>query len=58
MKAGSFLQQQLAEEEKLHNQQNETLKANYRKYELIDGAQGDGTIKLLAARYKTTLNDS
>ncbi|KAI3747888.1 hypothetical protein L6452_10612 [Arctium lappa] len=54
----SFLmEQQLAEEEKLHNQQAETLKANYKKYELIDGAQNDGTVKRLAACYNTKLMD-
>lgn len=51
------LQLQLAEEEKLHNQHNEALRANYKKYQLIDGAQGDGNVNQLAARYKTTLNE-
>ncbi|XP_076896615.1 ASI1-immunoprecipitated protein 1-like [Bidens hawaiensis] len=39
----------LAEEEKLHNQQSETLKMNYKKYELIDGTHTDGNMKRLAA---------
>nr|XP_043634416.1 uncharacterized protein LOC122605523 [Erigeron canadensis] len=55
--AAFLMELQLAEEEKLHNQQSEALRANYKKYELIDGAQGDGTVKQLAACYKTTLND-
>ncbi|KVH87881.1 uncharacterized protein LOC112502887 isoform X2 [Cynara cardunculus var. scolymus] len=55
--ASFLMEQQLAEEEKLHNQQAETLKANYKKYELIDGAQNDGTVKRLAACYNTKLMD-
>ncbi|XP_071705784.1 ASI1-immunoprecipitated protein 1-like [Rutidosis leptorrhynchoides] len=51
--AAFLMERQLAEEGNLHFQQNVTLKTNYKKYELIDGAHGDGTIKLLAARYKT-----
>ncbi|XP_028062842.1 uncharacterized protein LOC114266159 [Camellia sinensis] len=39
-----FLSQvQLAQEEKLANQQAETLKANYEKYELIEGVLNDGS---------------
>ncbi|XP_076952582.1 ASI1-immunoprecipitated protein 1-like [Bidens hawaiensis] len=48
---------ELAVEEKLHNQQSETLKANYKKYELIDGSQTDGNMKRLAAQYGTKIND-
>lgn len=48
---------QLLDEEKLHNQQNESLKANYKKFELIDAAQGDNTVKRLANRYGTKLNE-
>nr|XP_043607520.1 uncharacterized protein LOC122579413 [Erigeron canadensis] len=55
--AAFMMELQLAKEEKLHNQQNETLRANYKKYELIDGAQGNGTVKQLAACYKLTLNE-
>ncbi|KAD5960989.1 hypothetical protein E3N88_12462 [Mikania micrantha] len=47
----------LPKEEMLHNQQSETLKANFKKYELIDGVQTDGTLKHLAARYGTQLDD-
>lgn len=56
--ASFLMEQQVGEEEKLHNQQAETLKANYKKYELIDGAQNDGTVKRLAACYNTKLNDA
>ncbi|KAD5961003.1 hypothetical protein E3N88_12476 [Mikania micrantha] len=52
-----LMELQLAEEEMLHNQQSETLKANFKKYELIDGVQTDGTLKHLAARYGTQLDD-
>lgn len=55
--AAYLMERQLADEEKLHNQQSENLKSNYKKYELIDGAQVDGTIRRLAARYGTKLND-
>ncbi|XP_071735167.1 ASI1-immunoprecipitated protein 1-like [Rutidosis leptorrhynchoides] len=56
--AAFLMEQQLADEEKLHKQQNETLKANYRKYDLIDGAQGNGTIKNLQDYYKPKRNDN
>ncbi|KAI7745010.1 hypothetical protein M8C21_005258 [Ambrosia artemisiifolia] len=52
-----MIEQELAKEEKLHDQQSETLKTNYKKYELIDGAQADGNVKRLAAQYGTVLND-
>ncbi|KAJ0612305.1 hypothetical protein HanHA300_Chr01g0026051 [Helianthus annuus] len=48
---------QLEEEEKLHKQQSETLKTNYKKYELIDGVQADGNVNRLKAEYGITLND-
>ncbi|KAI3799011.1 hypothetical protein L1987_34299 [Smallanthus sonchifolius] len=48
---------QLADDEKLHHQPSDTLKANYKKYELIDGAQADGTVRRLVARYGTELNN-
>ncbi|KAK9061870.1 hypothetical protein SSX86_019054 [Deinandra increscens subsp. villosa] len=52
-----LMELQLANEEKLHHQQSDTLKSNYKKYELIDGAQTDGTVRRLAARYGTKLNE-
>ncbi|KAJ0836420.1 putative RNA recognition motif domain, nucleotide-binding alpha-beta plait domain superfamily [Helianthus annuus] len=45
------------EEEKLHKQQSETLKTNYKKYDLIDGVQADGNVKRLKVEYGMTLND-
>lgn len=47
----------MEEEEKLHNQQEVSLKANFKKYELIDSAQGDGTFRRLGARYGSNYND-
>ncbi|KAI3794101.1 hypothetical protein L1987_36728 [Smallanthus sonchifolius] len=55
--AAYLMELQLADDEKLHHQQSDTLKANYKKYELIDGAQADGTVRRLVARYGTKLND-
>ncbi|GKB45676.1 putative nucleotide-binding alpha-beta plait domain-containing protein [Tanacetum coccineum] len=55
--ASFLMEQQLAEEEKLHNQQSETLKANYKKFELIDSTHGDGTAKRLTTYYETKLHD-
>ncbi|XP_057470891.1 uncharacterized protein LOC130759721 [Actinidia eriantha] len=49
--ASFLLKQQLAEEEKLANQQAETLKANYKKYEMMDAVLFDGTAKSLANHY-------
>ncbi|CAL5391921.1 unnamed protein product [Camellia sinensis] len=42
---------QLAQEEKLANQQVETLKANYEKYELIEGVLNDRSANRLACHY-------
>ncbi|CAL5394940.1 unnamed protein product [Camellia sinensis] len=42
---------QLAQEEKLANQQAETLKANYEKHELIEGVLNDGSANRLACHY-------
>lgn len=47
----------LAQNEKLHNQQSEQLTTNYKKYELIDGTHTDGNMKRLAAKYGTKIND-
>ena len=47
-----FLQHQLQEEEKLANQQNDTLKGTYKKYELIESIIVDGTARNLAQKYK------
>lgn len=56
--ASFLLMEQLKEEEKLAAQQNETLKANYRKFELIDGVHEDGTSKQLAHYYNMRISDS
>ncbi|XP_027072332.1 uncharacterized protein LOC113776314 [Coffea eugenioides] len=53
-----LLNHQLKEEENLANQQLETLKAHYKKYELIDGVLSDNTAKKLADRYRTRLSDA
>lgn len=53
-----LLNHQLKEEENLANQQLETLKANYRKYELIDGVLADNTAKRLANQYRMPLSDA
>ncbi|CAL5391965.1 unnamed protein product [Camellia sinensis] len=50
-KSSFVLKVQLAQEEKLANQQAETLKANYEKYELIDGVLNDGSANRLARHY-------
>ncbi|KAM7479644.1 hypothetical protein LguiA_027857 [Lonicera macranthoides] len=56
--ASYLLKQQLAEEEKLSNQQAETLKTNYKKYELIDNIIGDGTARRLAQHYNMNITDA
>nr|XP_027126896.1 uncharacterized protein LOC113743036 isoform X2 [Coffea arabica] len=53
-----LLNHQLKEEENLANQQLETLKAHYKKYELIDGVLSDNTAKKLADRYRIPLSDA
>ncbi|BFG25233.1 hypothetical protein CerSpe_115080 [Prunus speciosa] len=55
--ASSLLKQQLQEEENLAKQQNEALKANYKKYEMIDSVIADGTARHLAKRYKMRIAD-
>ncbi|KAK1440704.1 hypothetical protein QVD17_06535 [Tagetes erecta] len=55
--AAFLMEQQELEEQKLHNQQLETLKVNHRKYELIVGAEKEESVKKLATRYGTKLSD-
>ncbi|KAK6929287.1 RNA recognition motif domain [Dillenia turbinata] len=55
--ASFLLKQQLEEEEKLAKQQEETLKSNYKKYEVIDGVMADGTARDLARHYSISLAD-
>lgn len=45
------LQHQLEEEEKLAKQQNELLKSNYEKYDMLDSITADGTVKQVARHY-------
>ncbi|KAG6667427.1 hypothetical protein I3843_01G090900 [Carya illinoinensis] len=48
----AFLQKkQLQEEEKLAKQQLDTLKGNYKKYEMVDSIMADGTARRLARHY-------
>lgn len=53
-----LLQQQLAQEEKLAKQQEETLKANYKKFTIIDNVVSDGTAPGLAKFYNMKAFDS
>ena len=52
-----LLQQQLVEEEKLAKQQQDALKANYKKYEIVEGVMTDGTARRLARRYNMRVAD-
>ncbi|KAK3039186.1 hypothetical protein RJ639_029043 [Escallonia herrerae] len=55
--ASFLLKQQLAQEEDLANKQAETLKAHYKKFELIEGAQNDGSFRRLGKRYNINVSD-
>lgn len=55
--ASFMLEKQLAEEEKLHKQQTESLKANYKKFDLIDSVQAEGSFRKLESHYKMKLGD-
>eukprot|EP00268_Persea_americana_P062097 TRINITY_DN792_c0_g1_i1.p1 TRINITY_DN792_c0_g1~~TRINITY_DN792_c0_g1_i1.p1 ORF type:complete len:166 (-),score=35.99 TRINITY_DN792_c0_g1_i1:555-1052(-) len=46
-----LLKHQLEEEEKLAKQQNELLKSNYEKYDMLDSITADGTVKQVARHY-------
>ena len=50
-------QKQLEEEENLARNQQESLKGNYKKYEMMDALIGDGTAKRLARHYNMNLGD-
>ncbi|KAH7521388.1 hypothetical protein FEM48_Zijuj07G0027800 [Ziziphus jujuba var. spinosa] len=52
-----LLEKQLQEEEKLAHQQQDTLKTNYKKYEMIDALLADGTARRLARRYNMNVAD-
>ena len=47
----------MAEEEKLAKQQQETLKGNYKKYEIVDSVMADGTARRLAKHYNMRISD-
>lgn len=53
-----YLQHQLAEEEKISKQQAETLKANFKKYEMSDSVLADGTAQRLARMYNMNISDT
>ncbi|XP_048334205.2 ASI1-immunoprecipitated protein 1 isoform X3 [Ziziphus jujuba] len=55
--ADLLLEKQLQEEEKLAHQQQDTLKTNYKKYEMIDALLADGTARRLARRYNMNVAD-
>ncbi|XP_057972464.1 uncharacterized protein LOC131160632 [Malania oleifera] len=55
--ASFLLKRQLKEEEKLSNQQEESLKANYRKFEMVDSVLMDGTAGRLGRRYNMKVLD-
>ena len=50
-----MLQLRLEEEEKLAKQQEEMLKAQYNKYDMIDGVMQDGSMPRLARKYGLNL---
>ncbi|XP_044497817.1 uncharacterized protein LOC123219914 [Mangifera indica] len=52
-----LLKQQLAQEEKLAKNQEEVLKANYKKYEMVEGVLADGTARRLAREYDLRISD-
>lgn len=55
--ASFLLKLQLEEEEKLAKQQMEALKANYKKFEMIENVIIDGTANCLADRYGMKFSD-
>ncbi|XVE81080.1 hypothetical protein DITRI_Ditri15bG0034500 [Diplodiscus trichospermus] len=52
-----MLKHQMDKEEKLAKQQGEALKANYKKYEMIDNLMAEGTARRLARRYNLRVSD-
>ncbi|KAF8398968.1 hypothetical protein HHK36_014833 [Tetracentron sinense] len=55
--ASSMLNHQLEDEEKLSKQQAEALKANYKKFEMIESIRLDGTLGRLARQYGFNVKD-
>ncbi|KAK9265804.1 hypothetical protein L1049_003410 [Liquidambar formosana] len=56
--ASFMLKRQLEEEEKLAKQQAVTLKANYKKFEMIESVLIDGTARRLSRRYEMNVRDA
>ncbi|KAK2984001.1 hypothetical protein RJ640_024215 [Escallonia rubra] len=52
-----MLKRQLEDEEKLANQQAETLRVNSKKLKLINNVLSDGTVSQLARRYKMKITE-
>ncbi|CAK9313672.1 unnamed protein product [Citrullus colocynthis] len=52
-----LLKHHLAEEEKLAKQQQEALKGNYKKYEIVESVMADGTARRLAKHYNMRVSD-
>jgi hypothetical protein len=52
-----YFQTQLEEENVLATQQQETLDANYKKYNMLEDIMQNGDIKNLAHHYKVNLAD-
>ncbi|OVA18705.1 RNA recognition motif domain [Macleaya cordata] len=57
LEASYLVKLQLDEEEKLAQQQSEILKANYKKYEMLENLLSDGTVNRLAYRYNLNVPD-
>ncbi|OAY28478.1 hypothetical protein MANES_15G070000v8 [Manihot esculenta] len=55
--ASFLLKHQVGREEKLHKQQAETLRANFKKYETIAGVLSDRTAQKLAGHYGMRVSD-
>ncbi|PIA43928.1 hypothetical protein AQUCO_01800169v1 [Aquilegia coerulea] len=55
--ASFLLKAQLEEQENLAKQQREALRANYKKYELMDNLFIDGSLRSIAGRMKLRLTD-
>lgn len=51
------LQHQLEEEQKLAKQQDEFLKSNYKKYDMLDSVRADGTVRRVARHYDVIIRD-
>lgn len=47
----------MVKEEKLAKQQEDNLKANFAKYDMIEAIMADGTAERLAQRYEMNLRD-